>query len=93
MSEESKSSTESFPKAPETGRMTNRSTMSETARTEASIPQTFRTEMSTARVHTVLAALTAEKQALLAKLNAIDSTLETEKKRKLQASLNMKTRK
>lgn len=38
--------------------------------------------MDTARVHTALAALSAEKQALLAKLNMIDSALEVgEKKR------------
>jgi len=37
--------------------------------------------MSTARVHTALAALTAEKQALVAKLHMIDSALETKKKK------------
>ena len=43
---------------------------------------TSRTSMSTARVHTALAALSAEKQNLLAKLAMIDSALETgEKKR------------
>ena len=85
MSEESKTSS-SESKDPETGRnLTSRSNQNETSRTtsrtDASIPQTFRTEMSTTRVHTVLAALTAEKQALLAKLNAIDNTLESEKKK------------
>jgi hypothetical protein len=39
--------------------------------------------MSTSRVHTALAALTAEKQALLAKLNAIDAALEGEEKKKV----------
>jgi hypothetical protein len=38
--------------------------------------------MSTARVHTVLAALTAEKQALLAKLNHLDAALEANSKKK-----------
>eukprot|EP01038_Epipyxis_sp_PR26KG_P013743 gene13743-18434_t len=44
--------------------------------------ETFRTSMSTARVQTALAALTAEKQALLAKLAVIDSALETGEKKK-----------
>jgi hypothetical protein len=39
--------------------------------------------MSTARVHTALAALTAEKQALLSKLEAIDAALEGEEKKKV----------
>jgi len=39
--------------------------------------------MSTARVHTALAALTAEKQALIAKLHMIDSALETKKKKQV----------
>lgn len=39
--------------------------------------ETFRTYMSTGRVHTALAALSAEKQALIAKLNVIDAALET----------------
>jgi hypothetical protein len=38
--------------------------------------------MSTSRVHTALAALTAEKQALLSKLEAIDAALEGEEKKK-----------
>jgi hypothetical protein len=44
---------------------------------------TFRSTMSTSRVHTALAALTAEKQALMAKLNAIDAALEGEEKKKV----------
>ena len=44
--------------------------------------ETSRTSMSTARVHTALAALSAEKQNLLAKLAVIDAALEIgEKKR------------
>lgn len=42
---------------------------------------TFRSTMSTARVHTALAALTAEKNALEARLAKIDSSLETEKRK------------
>ena len=42
---------------------------------------TFRSTMSTARVHTALAALTAEKNALEARLMKIDSTLEGEKRK------------
>ena len=45
--------------------------------------ESFRTSMSTARVHTALAALTAEKQALIAKLHMIDSALETKKKKQV----------
>ena len=45
--------------------------------------ETFRTSMDTARVHTALAALSAEKQALLAKLNMIDSALEVGEKKKI----------
>jgi hypothetical protein len=56
------------------------SAASATARSEPM--ETFRTEMSTARVHTALAALAAEKQALIAKLANIDSALETDKKKK-----------
>ena len=44
--------------------------------------ETFRTAMSTARVHTALAALAAEKQALMSKLATIDSALEVDKKKK-----------
>ena len=40
--------------------------------------------MSTARMHTALAALTAERVELLNKLNFIDSTLEAEGRKKLQ---------
>lgn len=39
--------------------------------------------MSTARVQTALAALGAEKQALLAKLNAIDAALESDEKKRV----------
>lgn len=41
--------------------------------------------MSTARVHTVLAALSAEKQALLSKLQSIDCALENGEKKKMKA--------
>lgn len=44
---------------------------------------TFRTSMSTARVHTALAALAAEKQALMSKLQSIDAALETTEKKKV----------
>ena len=43
---------------------------------------TCRTYMDTGRVHTALAALGAEKQALLAKLQMIDAALETGEKKK-----------
>ena len=92
--EESKSSSNETSRsalpASDTSRMTDRSVLTATSRTEMSAQPTFRTEMSTARVHTVLAALTAEKQALLAKLNSIDDTLAAEKKRRTPLS---KTRK
>jgi hypothetical protein len=52
-----------------------------TARSAQSM-DTFRTSMSTARVHTVLAALSAEKQALLSKLRTIDAALEQSKEKK-----------
>ena len=39
--------------------------------------------MSTSRVHTALAALTAEKNALESRLLKIDSTLESEKRKGL----------
>ena len=38
--------------------------------------------MSTARVHTALAALSAEKQALMNRLQVIDAALEGENKKK-----------
>jgi hypothetical protein len=41
--------------------------------------------MDTARVHTALAALGAEKQALMAKLQMIDAALETGEKKKAAA--------
>ncbi len=44
--------------------------------------ESFRTSMSTARVQTALAALGAEKQALLAKLQAIDAALESDEKKR-----------
>ena len=44
---------------------------------------TSRDYMSTARMHTALAALTAERSELLNKLAFIDSTLEAEGKKKL----------
>ena len=44
---------------------------------------TFRSTMSTSRVHTALAALTAEKNALESRLLKIDSTLESEKRKGL----------
>lgn len=43
---------------------------------------TFRTSMSTARVQTALAALNAEKQALLSKLQSIDAALESDEKKR-----------
>ena len=46
--------------------------------------ETFRTSMDTARVHTALAALTAEKQSLLSKLQLIDSALDTGKKKQIR---------
>jgi len=47
---------------------------------------TARDFMSTARMHTALAALTAERVELLNKLNFIDSTLEAEGRKKLKHS-------
>ena len=47
---------------------------------------TGRTYMDTARVHTALAALGAEKQSLLAKLQQIDAALETGEKKKASQS-------
>lgn len=44
--------------------------------------ETFRSTMDTARVHTALAALSAERQALMSKLAYIDSALEAEGKKK-----------
>ena len=41
--------------------------------------------MDTARVHTALAALTAEKQSLLSKLQLIDSALDQGKKKQSRA--------
>ena len=64
---------------------TAREGVSMTARVEAM--DTGRDYMSTARMHTALAALTAERSELLNKLAFIDSTLEAEGKKKL-----MKTR-
>lgn len=64
---------------------TAREGLSMTARVEAM--DTGRDYMSTARMHTALAALTAERSELLNKLAFIDSTLEAEGKKKL-----MKTR-
>ena len=48
--------------------------------------ETARDYMSTARMHTALAALTAERVELLNKLNFIDSTLEAEGRKKLKRS-------
>jgi len=42
----------------------------------------YRSAMSTARVYTALAALTAEREALKAKLSIIDSQLENTKRKK-----------
>lgn len=59
------------------------STARSTARQEEpEVPQTGRTYLDTARVHTALAALAAEKLALVTKLNFIDSALEAEGKKK-----------
>lgn len=61
---------------------TSRQTMVATARsTRSDAPDTFRSTMSTARVHTALAALTAEKNSLESRLLRIDSALESEKKK------------
>ena len=57
---------------PETSRSTGRSSHG---------GETYRTSMDTARVYTVVAALSAEKQSLLAKLSLIDSALEAGKKK------------
>jgi hypothetical protein len=46
----------------------------------------YRSSMSTARVYTALAALTAEREALKAKLSIIDSQLESGKKKKALSS-------
>lgn len=45
--------------------------------------ETFRSTMSTTRVQVALAALTAEKDALRAKLAFIDQQLEADSKKKL----------
>ena len=81
---------EKGPLAPQSARgeevkLSARDTMSMTARVDAM--DTGRDYMSTARMHTALAALTAERSELLNKLAFIDSTLEAEGKKKL-----MKTR-
>jgi len=52
---------------------------------------TARDFMSTARMHTALAALTAERVELLNKLNFIDSTLEAEGRKKLKRSRGYQT--
>lgn len=54
---------------------------------------TFRSTMSTSRVHTALAALTAEKNALEARLSKIDSTLEAEKRKNVSKSRTSLTKK
>ena len=47
---------------------------------------TNRSVMDTARVHTALAALAAERNVLISKLNYIDSALESEKKKRSSRS-------
>ena len=68
---------------PETGRSARGSARDGTPRTGRldDDMDTFRSTMSTSRVHTALAALTAEKNALEARLAKIDSSLETEKRK------------
>jgi hypothetical protein len=48
---------------------------------------TNRSVMDTARVHTALAALSAERSVLISKLQYIDSALESEKKKKNSRSI------
>ena len=48
---------------------------------------TNRSVMDTARVHTALAALAAERNVLISKLNYIDSALESEKKKRNSRSI------
>ena len=48
---------------------------------------TNRSIMDTARVHTALAALAAERNVLISKLNYIDSALESEKKKRSSRSI------
>ena len=47
-------------------------------------PDTFRTAMSTARAHSAVAALAAQKHALEQRLAVIDAALESEGKRSFQ---------
>ena len=67
-----------------------------TARDESIQPQvsardepilTNRSVMDTARVHTALAALSAERNVLISKLQYIDSALESEKKKRNSRSI------
>lgn len=64
----------------QSARLSARSNMGETARTMDPL-DSCRSTMSTSRVHTALAALTAEKNALEARLAKIDSSLELEKRK------------
>ena len=69
-----------------TGRLSGRDelldkTLAMSARGPEGNMDTFRSTMSTARVHTALAALTAEKNALEARLQKIDASLESEKRK------------
>ena len=75
------------------GPATDRSPRPESSNGDAGgggVLETSRDYMSTARVHTALAALTAEKQELLAKLSFIESTLEAEGKKKLMRARGYK---
>lgn len=73
-------------RVPESGRSqaevpsSSRSNVPNSSRTNTL--ETGRTYMDTARVHTALAALGAEKQALLSKLQQIDAALETGERKK-----------
>lgn len=75
-------------RVPESGRSqadvpsSSRSNIPSSSRSNPATMETGRTYMDTARVHTALAALGAEKQALLAKLQMIDTALETGEKKK-----------
>jgi len=52
--------------------------------------ETFRSTMSTSRVHVALAALTAEKNALESRLAKIDASLELEKRKNVTKSRSLR---
>ena len=84
-------SSRSQPKTQRTARSeasgTARSAKVETARSGAEAMDSFRSTMSTARAHTALAALTAHKSALEARLAIVEAALEAESKRSLVKGL------